>query len=117
MTIATEQVMKLAMAMSLKIGGGKVQLRQELHEQRRRREVAKAWSTFRGQLAAGARLVFILLFVAALLVFVLDHQTTIQRSVEANVSRVATGIVNASQPSRIRQSTLAHEQEVDAITR
>lgn len=108
--------MKLVLTTNVMLGNAKVQLRQELQEQRRRQELAKTWGDLRTQLAAGARSVFILLFVAALLVFFFDHQATIQHSVEAKVRSVASSIANASQPSRIRQNTLAHEQEVNQIT-
>jgi hypothetical protein len=96
--------------------GGKVQLRQELREKRRRAELTKAWVDFRRLLAAGTRLTFILLLGATVLVFALCHEKAIQHSVAVKVTGVASRIANSSQPSRIRQNTLAYEKSVDEIT-
>jgi hypothetical protein len=103
------------MAMDIKIGG-KIQLRQEQHEQRRREQAAKNWQTFRSKLAAGARLVFVLLLAATIMVFALAHEKAIQHSVEVKVARAAAHVANSAPASQIRQNTLAYEKSVDEIT-
>lgn len=107
--------MNLIMASNPPVGGVKVQLRQEVLEDRRRRACTAAWKKFRRRLAAGTRLTFVFLLGATVLVFLFNHVSDIQQSAQSKVKRMAVCVSESSQFRTIRQSTLNHEQEIDEI--
>jgi hypothetical protein len=115
MTVAQARVVKLEMAMSVKIGGPKLKIRQQVQEQLRHQMLAKKWKHFRYQLADGARKTFVFLLGATVLVVLLAYETELQQLANAKVSRVASGIEEMTPASRLRQDTAAYENEVNEI--
>jgi hypothetical protein len=109
--------MKLEMAMSMKIGGPKVRIHQEVREERRRAQLAKMWKSIRHELAVGTRKTFVFLLGATVLVVLFAHESEIQHVANARVSRMTASIMRVSESSRLRQNTLNYDKEVEEVAK
>jgi hypothetical protein len=74
-----------------------------------RKQMLKEW---RIELFARVRVVFILLLLAAILVFMSNRQDEVEHFVSAKIQLVAKKLPGSD---RLRASALKHESEIDAI--
>ncbi len=78
----------------------------------RAEQARKAWLAWRNEFFAQVRLTFIMLLVAAIYVFISNHQLQIEYATSHHM-RVA--FKHVTLPDKLRQKALNYEKEVDSV--
>lgn len=73
----------------------------------------KIWAARRVRFFANVRGVFILLLVAAIVVFIFNHRVEVQSAASAGLHQLTK---KHATPDKFREQALRHEKEVDQIT-
>jgi len=94
-----------------------IKRKQLLLKQRVKEEhLKKRWLFYRN-LTTDLRRFFSIILTVTCVLLVVSHRTLIENKIQSNISQIITLMQSNAKNSRIRQSAINHEKEIDQITK